>query len=183
MARRQSIAPLKLVFLVEGDAEKTFLETLVPRILGPKVVMRVIRVGPKSAFSSTFFEAAKFLDAGYASVFVLLDADTLSRSEIEVQKRQLAQIYRRYGLQDHVQIHFAVPMLETWLLAGNRAHPERSTDPKRDLARLTGTNTEEAIRKLTTELPIDVARSRSRSFDAFLRDLEAFASSKARRAS
>lgn len=183
MARRESIAPLKLVFLVEGDTEKAFLETLIPRVLGPKVVVRVIRVGPKVAFSSTYYEAAQFLHAGYASIFVLLDADTNIRSAIDLQKRQLVQVYRRYGLQDHVQIHFAVPMLEAWLLAGHRAHPERSTDPKRDLARLIGSDSDDAIQKLTAELSLDVARSRSRSFDAFLRDLEAFAPSKARRAS
>jgi hypothetical protein len=175
--------PLKLCFLVEGDADKAFVETLVPRVLGPRVGVRVVRVGGKAAFSSTFLEAAQFLEAGYASVFILLDADTELASEVDLQKQQLADVFRRYGLDDRVQIHLAVPMLEAWLLAGYRAHPEQSTDPKRDLARFVGADASDKIGALAAALPIDVARHRARSFDEFVTGLEAFSPSKAQRAS
>jgi hypothetical protein len=183
MARREPIAPLKLVFFVEGNLEKAFLEALVPRILGPKVAMRVVRVGGKAAFSSTFFEAAQFLEAGYASVFLLLDADTEIPEEIDRQKRQLMEVFRRYGLMDRVQIHMAVPMLEAWLLAAYRAHPEQSTHPKRDLARYVGADAASKIGELAAALPIEIARHRSRSLDDFITALEAYAPSKTRRAS
>lgn len=106
MARREPIAPLKLAFFVEGDEDKEFIETLAPRVLGPNAVVRVVRVGGKAAFSSTFVEAA----------FIGADAGG-------------------------------------------------------------------GIRKLAAELPIDLARHRARSFDEFVTGLEAFAPSRARRAS
>lgn len=183
MARRESIAPIKLAFFVEDDTDKDFVETLVPRILGPSARVRVVRVGGKAAFSSTFFEAAQFLEAGYASVFLLVDADTEIPTEIDLQKQRLVDVFRRYGLEDRVRICMAVPMLEAWLLAAYREDPERSTHPKRDLARFVGTDSSEGIRTLTAELKIDVARRRAKSFDEFVTDLEAFAPAKVRRAS
>jgi Domain of unknown function (DUF4276) len=183
MARREPIAPQKLVFFVEGDSDKAFLEAFVPRVLGRKLAMRVVRVGGKSAFSSTFFEAAQFLDAGYTSVFLLLDADTEIADEIDRQKRQLAKIFRRYGLTDRVQIHMAVPMLEAWLLAAYRAHPEQSTHPKRDLARHAGPDMGNRIGELAAALPIELARRRSKSLDEFVAGLEMLAPARARRAS
>ena len=165
MARREPIAPIKLAFFVEGDTDKAFVEALVPRILGPSAVVRVVRVGGKAAFSSTFSDAAKFLEAGYASVFLIVDADTEIPSEIDLQKQRLADVFRRYGLEDRVRICMAVPMLEAWLLAAHREDPEGSTDPKRDLARFAGASAGARIRALAAELPIDVARRRSRSFD------------------
>lgn len=184
MARREPVAPLRLAFFVEGDTDKVFVETLVPRVLGPGVSLRVVRVGGKAAFASTFFEAAQFLEAGYASVFVLLDADTEIPEEIELQRHRLAAVFRRYGLDDRVHIHMAVPMLEAWLLAAYRAHPEQSTHPKRDLARFVGPDAGDKVRELTAALPIDLARQRSKSFDEFVHGIEAFTpSKKARRAS
>jgi hypothetical protein len=180
MARREPIAPLKLAFFVEGDEDKDFVETMVPRILGPNAVVRVVRVGGKAAFSSTFFEAARFLEAGYASVFLVVDADTDLPTEIELQKQRLADVFRRYGLQDHVQIHMAVPMLEAWLLAAYLEDPERSTHPKQDLARFVSADAGHGIRTLAAELPIDVARRRAKSFDEFVTGLETFAPSKAK---
>jgi hypothetical protein len=174
MARREPVAPLKLVFIVEGDAEKYFVETLAPRILGPNAVVRVVRVGGKAAFSSTFFEAARFLEAGYASVFLVVDADTEIPAEIDLQKQRLADVFRRYGLEDRIRICMAVPMFEAWLLAAYREDPERSTHPKQDLARFAGEEADD-IRSLTAKLPIDVARQRSKSFDEFVTNLEAFA--------
>jgi hypothetical protein len=183
MARREPIAPLKVVFFVEGNTDKAFLEAFVPRVLGPKAAMRVVRVGGKPAFSSTFFEAARFLDAGYASAFLLLDADTEIPEEIDRQKRQLFEVFRRYGLTERVQIHMAVPMLEAWLLAAYRAHPEQSTHPKRDLARYAGPDAGNRIGELAAALPIDLARRRSKSLDDFITGLEALAPARARQAS
>jgi hypothetical protein len=177
MARRESVAPLKLAFFVEGDMDKAFIEALVPRIIGQDAVVRVVRIGGKAAFSSTFYEAAQFVEAGYASVFLIVDADTALTSEIENQRQRLAEVFRRYGLEDRVQICMAVPMLESWLLTAYQEDPERSTQPNRDLARFAGASD---IRTLATELSIDEARRRSRSFDAFVAALEAFAP-KARR--
>jgi hypothetical protein len=183
MARRESIAPVKLAVFVEGDTDKDFIEALAPRVLGPSVHVRVVRVGGKAAFSSTFFEAARFLEAGYASVFLVIDADTEIPTEIDLQKQRLADVFRRYGLKDRVRICMAVPMLEAWLLAAYRDDPERSTDPKRDLARFAGADASGKIRTLAAELSIDVARRRAKSFDEFVTGLEAFAPTKARRAS
>lgn len=145
--------------------------------------MRVVRVGGKSAFSSTFFEAAQFLDAGYGSVFLLIDADTEIADEIDRQKQQLMDVFRRYGLAEHVQIHMAVPMLEAWLLAAYRAHPEQSTQPKRDLARYAGPDASNRIGELAASLPIEIARRRSKSLDEFVTGLEMLAPARARRAS
>ena len=74
-------------------------------------------------------------------------------------------------------------MIEAWLLAAYRDDPERSTHPKRDLARLAGADVGDKIRALAAELPIDVARRRAKSFDEFVNALEAFVPAKARRAS
>lgn len=183
MARREPLAPLKLAFFVEGDADKDFVETLVPRVLGSGVSVRVVRIGGKAAFSSTFSEAAQFLEAGYASIFLIVDADTEIPTEIDLQKQRLAEVFRRYGLEHRVQIYMAVPMLEAWLLAAYQEDPERSTHPKRDLARFAGSDPRNKIRMLTAQLPLDVARRRAKSFDEFITGLEAFAPSKARRAS
>jgi hypothetical protein len=92
-------------------------------------------------------------------------------------------VFRRYGLADRVRIIMAVPMLETWLLAAYREDPERSTHPKRDLARFLGADAGDKIRALAAELAIDVARRRAKSFDEFVTGLETFAPSKVRRAS
>lgn len=178
MARREPVAPLKLVFFVEGNTDKAFLDAFVPRILGPRVGIRVVRVGGKAAFASTFFETAQFLEAGYASAFVLLDADTEIPEEIDLQKRQLMEVFRRYGLEQQVQIYMAVPMLEAWLLAAYRAHPEQSTHPKRDLARFAGADASSKVGALAAALPIDLARHRSKSFDEFVTGLEVFAPSR-----
>jgi hypothetical protein len=183
MARRSSIAPVKLAFLVEGDADKAFVEALAPRILGTSSVVRVVRVGGKAAFPSTFSDAARLLDAGYASVFVLVDADTEIVSEIALQKQRLVDVFRRFGLEDRVHVHMAVPMLETWLLAAHRKDPEASAHPKRDLARLTGGDVTSQMSKLAAELPIETARMRSRSFGEFVCALEEFAPSKLQQAS
>ena len=174
MARRQPVAPVKLAFFVEGDAEKDFVEALAPRVLGPNASVRVVRVGGKAAFSSTFFEAAQFLEAGYASIFLLVDADTEIPEEIELQKQRLGEVFRRYGIEDRVRICLAVPMLEAWLLAAYLKEPEGSTHPKRDLVRLAGEAAHD-VRSLAAKLPIDVARHRSKSFDEFVTSLEAFA--------
>lgn len=175
--------PLRLVFFVEGDADKAFLEALVPRVLGPRVETRVVRVGGKAAFSSTFFEVGQFLDAGYAAAFLLLDADTELPEEIEHQRRQLVEVFRRYGITDRVQIHLAVPMLESWLLAAYQTQPEQSAQPKRELARHAGPDADKRIGQLAADLPIDVARRRSKSLDAFITGLEVIAPPHARRAS
>src|SRR5262245_44069772 len=130
MARREPIAvALKLAFFVEGDTDKDIIETLAPRILGPAAQVRVVRVGGKAAFPSTFSEAAQFLEAGYTSVFLVVDADTEIPSEIELQKQRLADVFHRYGLDDHARIQMAVPMIEAWLLAAHRENPEQSTNP------------------------------------------------------
>jgi hypothetical protein len=180
MARRESIAPLKLAFFVEGDAEKLFIEALVPRVVGPDVLVRVVRVGGKAAFSSTYFEAAQFLEAGYAAVFLIVDAGTAISSEIELQKHRLEDVFRRYRLEDRVRICMTVPMLEAWLLAAYQEDPERSTQPQRDLARLAGEESSH-IGALAAKLPLETARRRSRSFDGLVTALEVFAPVKVRR--
>jgi len=182
MARRESLDPVKLAFFVEGDSDKDFVEALAPRVVGPSAHVRVVRVGGKAAFSSTFFEAARFLEEGYASVFLVVDADTEIPEEIDQQKQRLAEIFRRYGIEERVRICMAVPMLEAWLLAAYREDPEQSTHPKQDLARCLGEEARD-IRSLAAKLPLDVARRRSRSFDDLVTSLEAFAASKVRRAS
>ena len=103
MARREPIAPVKLAFFVEGDSDKAFVEALVPRVVGPSARVHVVRVGGKAAFSSTFFEAARFLEAGYAQIFLVVDADTEIPTEIELQKQRLVDVFRRYGLEDRVR--------------------------------------------------------------------------------
>jgi hypothetical protein len=184
MARRGPIAPpVKLAFFVEGDSDKDFIESLAPRILGPSVRTHVVRVGGKAAFASTFAEVAQFLEAGYAAVFVVVDADTVIADDVSLQKQRLADVYRRYGLEGRVQIVMAVPMLETWLLAAYVEHPERSLHPKQDLAKHVGPLNGDTIRSLAAKLPIEVVRRRAKSFDELATGLEAFAPTKARRAS
>lgn len=116
-------------------------------------------------------------------MFLLLDADTGIPEEIDRQQRQLMEVFRRYGLADHIQIHMAVPMLEAWLLAAYQAHPEQSAHPKRDLARHAGAGAVDRIGELAAALPIEIARHRSASLDDFITGLEALAPAKARRAS
>ena len=97
------------------------------------------------------------------------------------EEQQLKDVFRRYGVEDRVKICMAVPMFEAWLLAAHREGPEQRTRPKRDLARLAGPRA--TIRELTEQLPIELARRRSRSFDELVTALEAFAPVKARQAS
>jgi hypothetical protein len=184
MARRGDLAPpIKLAFFVEGDSDKAFVEALAPRVLGRDVRVHVVRVGGKAAFASTFADAAQFLEAGYTAVFLVVDADTDIPAEISLQKARLAEVYRRYGLDDRVRIYMAVPMLEAWLLAGYHERPERSTHPKLDLAKLVGSADHRDVSSLAEKLPIELARRRAKSFDDFVTGLEAFAPAKARRAS
>ena len=109
MARHEPVAPVKLAFFVEGDSDKEFLEGIVQRILGPGVHVRVVRVGGKAAFSSTYFETLQFLQAGYASIFLVIDANTELPEEIELQKQRLEEVFSRYGIEDRVQISWQYP--------------------------------------------------------------------------
>lgn len=170
----------KLAFFVEGDNDKAFIEALVPRIVGEHVVVHVVRIGAKFGFSSSFYEALEFLEAGYEAIFVLMDADTEIVSEVARQRRELVEVFRRYAIADRVHVHMVVPMLESWLLAAYREDPERSTRPKQELSRRAAGK---EIATLAAELPIEQARARSKSFDAFVTGLEVFAPAKARRAS
>src|SRR5262249_52733856 len=102
--------------------------------------------------------------------------------EVDLQKQRLEEVFHRYGIEDRVQVHMAVPMIEAWLLAAHRKNPEQSTHPKRDLFRLLGEEGHD-YRSLAAKLPLDLARQRSKSFDELIRGLEATAPSKARRAS
>jgi hypothetical protein len=70
-------------------------------------------------------------------------------------------------------------MLEAWLLAAYRAHPEQTTQPKRDLARHAGPDAESQIGELAAALPLKLAQRRSRSLRKFITALEALASKKA----
>jgi hypothetical protein len=116
-------------------------------------------------------------------VFVVVDADTVIAADVGLQKQRLAEVYRRYGLEDRVQVVMAVPMLETWLLADYVEHPERSLHPKQDLASRVGPMDGNVIRSLAAKIRIEVVRRRAKSFDEFVTGLEVFAPSKARRAS
>jgi hypothetical protein len=178
MARREAKIMTKLAFFVEGDNDKEFIEALAPRILGEQVIVHVVRIGTKFGFSSSFYEALEFLDAGYTAIFVLVDADTEIESEVAQQRDELVDVFRRYAIADRVHVHMVVPMLEAWLLAAYGEAPERSTQPKEELARRAGGK---KIGVLAAKLPIEQARTRSKSFGAFVTDLEAFAQVKTRR--
>src|SRR6185436_20973808 len=95
--------------------------------------------------------------------------------EVDRQKQELTEVFRRYRLAQYVQIHMVVPMLEAWLLAAYHAHPEQSTRPRRDLARYAGPDAESKIGELAAALPLELARHRSRSLRKFITALEAIA--------
>ena len=182
MARSVARVPAsKVGFLVEGDHDKAFVEAFVPRIVGPDVNIHVIRIGGKAALSSTYADAIALLDQGYERVIVLVDADTTVTEEIEQQRADLADIYRRYGIEHATHVCMAVPMLESWLLAAYEDAPERRADPKRTLARAAGTGADR-FAELARALPISTVRKRSASFDAFVRELERVGMARAGRA-
>jgi len=164
-----------LVFFVEGDIEKVFLETLVPRILGIEVTLRVVRVGSEAALSTTFFETIQFLESGYSAAFLLFNTGTTLTDIIRNKDQRLKKVFQRYGLAKFVHIHAVVPMLEAWLLAAYCEYPERSEHPQRDLARYVGSSlSTRKIKKLTEELSIELTRHRAKSLNRFITALEAF---------
>lgn len=169
----------KVGFVVEGDRDKEFVEGLAPRVLPSGSRVHVVRVGGKAALPWSFSTVAHLVARGYGHVMVLADADTDVPSEIRQYQRRLESNLRRFGLDREARICLAVPMLEAWLLARYVDDPERDPDPKHTLERCLD-GAPPVIGALAKELPLDIARRRSKSFDTFVQTLEEFASPHAR---
>lgn len=172
---------VKVAFIVEGDADKAFVEALVPRILGRNARAQVVRVGGKGGFRSAFANVAAFLDEGYQKVIILVDADTCDAAEVAEQRARLVDTFRRHGVEAAAEVCLAVPLMEAWLVAGHDDVPA-DLPPKRAVAESLHVRRPADIARLAAQLPIEKVQARSPSFDAFVRAVQRAATSTSGRA-
>jgi hypothetical protein len=172
---------VKVAFIVEGDADKAFVEALVPRILGRGARAQVVRVGGKSGFRSAFANVAAFAEEGHPKVIVLVDADTCDAADIAEQRDRLVDTFRRHRVGDLAEVCLAVPALEAWLVAGYDDVPAE-LPPKRAPADALQVRGPADIGRLAAQLSIDKVRERSPSFDTFVRAVQRAATAMSGRA-
>lgn len=165
--------PIRLAFLVEDDADKTFVETLVPRLFpdppadASDLFLHVVVLGRRDALDRARDEAVRLSDAGYDGIFAIADANTTS---INVIWDQQADLQRRVtdGLP-RAHAFVAVSAMECWLLSDYLVNPERAANPLRALVRHAP---DRSVTDLAASLRIEQARQRSPSLDALLARVE-----------
>jgi hypothetical protein len=167
----------KIGFIVEGDTDKTIVESLARKIFGPKFHVHAVRRGGKAALTWAYTSALVLLeDKGYAHVIVVADADTTDPDDVERQRRRLEGIMSEHHLgPDVVTVCMAVPVIDAWLLARYYDAPETIPDPGKvletELWQSLG-ETENELAQAVRDLDITLARRRSPSFDRFVSTLE-----------
>lgn len=164
----------RLGFVVEGEADKAFVEALVPRLFRDPIRVYAVRLGGRIAIPWIYATALTLLEEKqYPHVVVLLDSDTVVPSRIEEQRQGIRSMLEQHSITSaEVTICFAVPELEVWLLAEYDERPEESKNPRQDLATRLGRQGRvlpEKIGELARALNIKNARERSASFDGFVR--------------
>ena len=175
----------KIGFIVEGDTDKSVVETVARHLLGPNFHVHAVRLGGKAALPWAYATALRLLgDKGYAHIVVVLDAD-VSNDDPETIERLAWQVrdqFRTHGLEDSTSICIAVPSIEAWLLSAYVEQPEAVLDPKPDLVRHLGVPalSPEVAERAARALDLTLARSRSPNFDHFARTLEGLAMQHAR---
>ena len=163
----------KLAFIVEGDTDRVVVETLARQVWSAPPKIHTVRLGGKAAVPWVWSTVLALLDEkNYDHVVILLDADSTSPDDVEVQRAAIrAQLRQHHFGEEEVSIAFAVPELEAWLIADRAKEPER--DSRARFEALFGGRTPEIIEQRARALNLDVARERSPSLDEFMRTLDA----------
>jgi len=169
----------KIGFLVEGDVDKAVVEALASRILGPSFRPYAVRLGGEVALPWAYATVLSLLEEKhYPHVVLVLDADSTNPNEVERRQQTLQGSLARHHLgANEVTVCLAVPSIEAWLLAGQRADPERVLQPKEELRRLLGKLplSVERATDLANALDLAIARQRAPSLDRFGATLERLA--------
>ncbi len=167
---------MKIGFVVEGDVDKAIVETLVPRLLGERFRAYAVRLGGSIAVRWAYSTVLTLLqEKHYPHVVLLLDADSSLKPQVDRKRREIEAMFEEHRLgSDDVSVCFAVPEIEAWLLAGYEDRPEESTDPKSKLMEHMRARRLVPARVIDVARTLDIekARSRSPSFDEFVRTLE-----------
>lgn len=167
-------SPFKLAFIVEGDLDRVVVETLARQIWSeapPKI--HTVRLGGKAAVPWVWSTVLALLDEkDYDHVVIVLDADSASPDDVEVQRAAVrAQLGQHHLGEEEVSIVFAVPELEAWLIADHDEEPEHNSRARFEA--LFGRRTPSKMESRAQVLDLGVARERSPSLDAFVRTLDA----------
>jgi hypothetical protein len=166
----------KIGFVVEGDIDKVVVETLSHRLLGSAVRAYGVRLGGSMAVRWAYSTVLTLLEEKqYPHVVLLLDAGAVLEPEIDRKRKEIAAMLAEHDIgAEEVSVCLAVPQIEAWLLAEFEEHPEESEDPKQALMNRMNVRRllPADVHQLARSLDIAKARSRSPSFDEFVRTLE-----------
>lgn len=165
---------IKIAVLVEGDSDQRIVEALLQRVLDVDAKTSVIRFGGQAAVPWLHSTSMQLLREEHCShVYILVDADTVEPEKIRKRKTTIEAPLRRHNLNDEeVSVHFAIPAIESWLLASYEPKPETVKNPKKRLVEIFREQhkaiTPDTLAEETKALDISKARHRAPSLNAFL---------------
>jgi hypothetical protein len=165
----------KIGFVVEGSVDKALVEALAPRIFGAGFEVQAIRIGGAIALRWAYSTVLTLLEEKHCHhVILLLDAGAQEPSQIDRRKQQIVAMLEEHRLgSDDVSVCLAVPEIEAWLLAAYEERREERREPKAALLEHLGARRmlPDQAAEIARTLDIEKARTRSPSFDAFVRTL------------
>ena len=176
----------ELVFLVEGEAEKFLLGTLLPRLLPDEIAHRVIPFEGKQDMEKRMGRRIRAYQNVMARFIVLRDQD--SHADCEALKQGLLARCEGTGRQSHCLVRIACTELETFYLADLAAvaqalelpglakhqetrkfrHPDRLGSPSRELRALTKNRYEKRAGSRVIGQHLALNNQRSASFKHFI---------------
>lgn len=159
----------KIGFIVEGNTDRQIVEAMARQVLGERFLISTVRLGGLAALPWAYTTVFKFIEKGYSKIILVLDANSVDPEEIAEKKHRVEQSFREHALEERIEVCFATPVIESWLLAKFQENPEDESDPKTALQRREVTLD---FRGLIEQLDLVEARRRSPSLDEFLKVLE-----------
>jgi Domain of unknown function (DUF4276) len=184
----------ELVFLVEGEAEKSFLNAFLPRLLSEEICYRVIPFQGKQDLEKRMGHRIRAYQNVTARFIVLRDQD--SHPDCVELKRGLLARCKDTGKQAHCLIRIACSELETFYLAdlaavaraleipGLERHQEKRKfrqpdglgNPSRELRALTGNCYQKRAGSRAIGNYLNLDNQRSPSFKNFVTGIRRLAS-------
>lgn len=182
----------ELVFLVEGRAEKDFLDTLLPRLLPEGLLHRVIPFEGKQDLERQMHKRIRGYLNPTARFIVLRDQD--SHPDCAALKAGLQERCQGTGRETHCLVRIACKELETFYLADLAAveqalqlpglaayqskskfrHPDRLGSPSRELKTLTNNRYEKRLGSRVIGQHIQIENDRSPSFKNLINGIRRF---------
>lgn len=172
----------EIVFLLEEISARSFLESLLPRVLSQDIHYRLIAFDGKQDLERQLTKKIRGYKNPYARFIVLRDQD--SEPDCRALKQRLLNMCAEAGRHDHSLIRIACTELETFYLADLHAvevalgingisarqqnskfrSPDRLANPNRELSALTGKIYQKVSGSRAIGKHIDIENDRSPSF-------------------